>query len=261
MNLKESLPSQKSSATGSSLLQEESKRMSEKIKQLQSHMQREREKRHEITNLPDSGKVSSMDTSTTYSPSPEIECPVFVFLKSIGMERYHSNFLSNQVNSLEKLRDVSETFMENLKIPIGHRLKILKNLKTLQESQSFNEKIEKRQDFGIKTEEKQDSGLFKLTSNGLSTITSKNFGFEVKTEESYSLNEKKTCWNCFKVKDCSEGIEAYKKFFCCGGCVAEFEKTEMKLCECGNRMLRWDGVYFEDKWICKVCEDNRRIDD
>ena len=261
MNFKESLPSQKSSVTGSTLLQEESKRMSEKIKQLQGHMQREREKRQETANLPDSGKVSSMDTSTTYSPSPEIECPAFAFLKSIGMERYHSSFTSNQVNSLEKLKDVSESFMENLKIPIGHRLKILKNLKSLQESQNFNQITEKIQDFGIKIEEKTDSELFKLTSNGLGTMISKNYGFEVKTDESYSLSEKKTCWNCFKVKDCNEGIEAYKKFFCCARCVEEFEKTEMKICECGNRMLRWDGVYFEDKWICKVCEDNRKIGD
>jgi hypothetical protein len=277
--MKDSFQTHKTTTAGSLLLQEESKKISDKIKELQNHMQREKEKRLDYLNSvnPDSQKLFSVDSSTTHSASPEIENTLLSLLKSCGMDKYFQNFINNQVDDIEKLRNISEGQMESFKIPIGHRLKIIKQLKITQDlaqaalfwktsskDQPFIEKNSKKESPSRKDpnfevfderESKNTRNVFFKTQEKPGN-KEKNFFFgEIGTELSFSLSEKKPCWTCLKVVVEGKGLKRHSKFFCSDNCLDEFQKQEMRSCKCGARFFRKEGIFFEDGWICNICAE------
>ncbi|CAG9311446.1 unnamed protein product [Blepharisma stoltei] len=51
------------------------------------------------------------------------------FLASIGMEKYASAFQDNGIDDLEILCELNEAHLEQLGVPLGHRIKILKKIR------------------------------------------------------------------------------------------------------------------------------------
>jgi SAM domain (Sterile alpha motif) len=55
------------------------------------------------------------------------------FLKDIGLEKYSKVMMDNGIDDLEILQEVNETHLEQLGIVLGHRIKILKKIKEINE--------------------------------------------------------------------------------------------------------------------------------
>jgi len=139
---------------GTEILQEEAKRMEEKLSELKEFMMKEKEKRDNAPRMKDGSKWRSAATTKPISgyadavlaqkakigskpllvPNPEPENSksnpeIFQFLSSCGLEKYQKLFLDNGIDELEILMELTESHLANLSIPLGHRLKILKKIK------------------------------------------------------------------------------------------------------------------------------------
>ena len=51
------------------------------------------------------------------------------FLSKINLEKYSSKFIQNGIEDLETILELSDTHLDALGIPLGHKLKILKQSK------------------------------------------------------------------------------------------------------------------------------------
>lgn len=248
---------------GFSELEEESKRMSGKIKELQVHMQREKEKR--LENLAEGGKgfTNLNDTLATLSATPEIDCVVMMFLRNCGMERYYENFINSQINDLSGLQDLTEKTLEEMKIPIGHRLKILKHLRTVPKNEKvFNqnfttEHVQKSGDETFLKDKILGQSFITLTENTSSTTKSYAVSKDpTETVLSFSIQAKVPCWQCLKVHPAPDSILNYNKNFCSETCLGRFEASEKKTCACGAKFLRKQGIFYQENWICNLCAEN-----
>jgi hypothetical protein len=158
----------------SEILQEEAKRMEERLSELKDFMLKEREKRDTAPRMKDGSKWRSSATSkpiTGYAdfvlskkpklsqkPKPSQE-DLKNFLLSCGLEKYLKLFKDQGIEDLEILQEVTETHLQDMGIPIGHRLKLLKKLKEAKEPKSQEPLPETLQgknsskDLGIQLEE------------------------------------------------------------------------------------------------------------
>ena len=73
-------------------------------------------------------------------PAEKPENEVDKFLKSMGLEKYSKIMNENGIDDLEILQELNETHLEELGIVLGHRLKILKKIKEMNEPQKNEEK-------------------------------------------------------------------------------------------------------------------------
>lgn len=162
----------------SEVLQEEAKRMEEKLSELKQFMVKEKEKRDNAPKMKDGSKWRSAATSkpiTGYADTvlaqktkivtkqvqgkkedsgkltegKEPNDEIFGFLVSCGLEKYHKVFLDNGIDEMEILMEITEGHLSNLNIPLGHRLKILKNIKECKgkenEVQADAQKVESKE--------------------------------------------------------------------------------------------------------------------
>jgi hypothetical protein len=53
------------------------------------------------------------------------------FLKSINLDKYSDRFAENGIEDEETILELNDTHLDGLKIPLGHKLKILKRIKTI----------------------------------------------------------------------------------------------------------------------------------
>ncbi|OMJ73500.1 hypothetical protein SteCoe_27800 [Stentor coeruleus] len=145
------------------VLQEEAKRMEEKLSELKEFMQKEKEKRNQEPKLKDLSRLrinpSNKLLINNTEPKPKtqdealqlkkneyiptstlLESPInnpyqqnqlFDFLSNCGMEKYYKSFIDNGIEDLEILLELTEPHLVNMKIPLGHRLKILKKIRDL----------------------------------------------------------------------------------------------------------------------------------
>lgn len=241
-------------------LEEESKKMSGKIKELQVHMQREKEKRMGDfgAGVNDGNAVFILnDTLATLSASPEVECVVMMFLKNCGMEKYYDAFISNQIHDLPALKNLTESALEAIKIPIGHRLKILKNLRTFlnsdkTESNKLNPSTQHKET--IIKDLLPSQPFFQLTESTSirKPFVTKDFN---ETALSFSIQAKVPCWQCLRVHPEPDSIKNYNKNFCSDSCLGKFESTEKKTCTCGAIFLRKQGIFYKEMWICNLCAE------
>lgn len=253
----------KDGRTGSSAgfgLEEESKRMSGKIKELQMHMMREKGKRMAEFGSGTgeaNGALVLNDTLASFSASPEVECVVMMFLKNCGMEKYYDAFISNQIHDLPTLKSLTESSLEALKIPIGHRLKILKNLRTFLNSDTTESNKINPPVIHENTKLKDivpTQPFFQLTESTpiRRPLLTKD---PTETSLSYSIQAKVPCWQCLRVHPEPDSIKNYNKNFCSETCLVKFESTEKKTCTCGNTFLRKQGIFYKEMWICNLCAE------
>ena len=141
----------------SDILQEEAKRMQEKLSELKDFMNKEKEKRDAgprmkdgskwrsaattkpisgyadlvLTQKPKISKTSKVTIEESKSAKPSISLDAF--LSSCGLQKYLKLFHDQGIEDIEILQELKENHLSDLGIPIGHRLKILKKLKELKE--------------------------------------------------------------------------------------------------------------------------------
>jgi SAM domain (Sterile alpha motif) len=165
----------------SDILQEEAKRMEERLSELKEFMQKEKEKRDSGPKMKDGSKWRSAVTTKPISgyadlvlsqkpkiqtkpkPAPKkeeflptsailgteekpaIPVPkdeVLDFLANCGMEKYHKVFLDNGIEEIEILLELTEAHLTNMNIPLGHRLKILKKIKDVKGKENNYKQLE-----------------------------------------------------------------------------------------------------------------------
>ncbi len=51
------------------------------------------------------------------------------FLAKINLEKYVKKFIGNGIEDLETILELSDTHLDALGIPLGHKLKVLKQIK------------------------------------------------------------------------------------------------------------------------------------
>lgn len=60
------------------------------------------------------------------------------FLTSINLVKYKDNFIDNGVEDLEIILELDEKHLEQLSIPLGHKLKVMKKIKDLRKEKGMS---------------------------------------------------------------------------------------------------------------------------
>lgn len=72
---------------------------------------------------------------------PEPTDQILEFLQSCGLEKYLSILTENGIDELEILLELNEEHLNNLNIPLGHRLKILKKIRDYKNQSSQSDRV------------------------------------------------------------------------------------------------------------------------
>ena len=60
------------------------------------------------------------------------------FLKSIQLEKYVKSFITNGIEDLETILELNDTYLDQMQIPMGYKLKILKKIKTIRQESGMS---------------------------------------------------------------------------------------------------------------------------
>ena len=63
---------------------------------------------------------------------------VDVFLESAGLPRYRDTFLDNGVEDLETILELDDKHLEQMGVPMGHKLKLVKRIKEIRVSKGLH---------------------------------------------------------------------------------------------------------------------------
>lgn len=388
----------------SDVLQEEAKKMEEKLAELRQFMAKEKEKRDSVSVQKDGSRWRSAASNKplknysnfvlSYKPRPgstskkepvqkkkeefvptsallgmeenkaasdnikkalsqqaETSNEVKEFLKSCGMEKYSEILLSNGIDDMEIVLELTEDHLANLSVPLGHRLKIMKKIRELRsmsgtytnnikpssavkleksetkneleplpyegekaiasntqntqastgnlldgeynEAESYNMFKEALDNFrkagsAIQTkaltktaESESKSDLKKVRFTDPITEDMLRNPTENKKKSSWLLDEqsdwdptkaviadtreegsttnasikllgenKRSCWECYKLFSKEAGIEMNQKEFCSQDCVQKYKKNRSINCRCGNSFMKEEGLFRSGEWVC-----------
>ncbi len=62
---------------------------------------------------------------------------VETFLASVNLQKYTSTFLENGVDDLEIILELDDKHLEQMSVPLGHKLKIMKRIKELRKDRGM----------------------------------------------------------------------------------------------------------------------------
>lgn len=270
------------------------------------------------------------------------------FLKSCGMDKYSEVLLSNGIDEMEILLELTEDHLSNLSIPLGHRLKIMKKIRelrnltgaattnpstnsvrNLEKSETLGEleplPYEGEQGIGSNTHASSGNLLdgeyneaesynmfkdalenFRKAGSAVQTKTlSKSNESESKTdlkkvrftdpiteemlknptenkkkstwlldeksdwdptkaviadtrEEGSTTNasikllgeNKRSCWECYKLFTKETGTEFNQKEFCSQECIQKYNKARSISCRCGKQFMKEEGLFRSGEWVC-----------
>lgn len=212
------------------------------------------------------------------------ESEIEVFLAGCGLEKYLDAFLSNGIEDLEVVMELTDEHLGGLGLPLGHRIKLLKRVREWKAGKSemgLNSKEGAAQvasdGFGM-FREAVDSFRKGGTITTLPVSPSNTASIQVvqvpkevlptpappvkpkKTTEgtdAAAVNEslglmsesaRESCWECYRVF--SGGFGFIDKRFCSEACVDAFKKKYYLTCECGQVFTRDDGELWGSTWFC-----------
>ena len=160
------------------------------------------------------------------------------FLKEINLERYTDIFIIHEITELNTIKLLEDKHFQNMKIPIGHKLKILKHIKELKESEikDMSGDPKPNLDFKISNETFQKSNSFEEKLEKIKTASSIN------DSKATSLYDCST-FNDINLKEKSQNQEQLK--------VDEEEKKIMKVPIKNENVLiinENDPLKFENIW-------------
>ena len=138
-------------------------------------------------------------------PAEKPENEVDKFLKSMGLEKYSKIMNENGIDDLEILQELNETHLEELGIVLGHRLKILKKIKEMNEPQKNEEKTIIKNMSPLRKQEFPSQEPKSIIKN-MSPLRKQEFS----SQESLLLN-KKSSENALKPFVNKNSFESYDK--------------------------------------------------
>lgn len=72
------------------------------------------------------------------SSQAETNAEVKEFLQAIKLEKYEQKLIDNGVEDLETILELRDEHIEQIGIPLGHKLKIMKRIKDLRASKGMS---------------------------------------------------------------------------------------------------------------------------
>ncbi|CAK83017.1 unnamed protein product (macronuclear) [Paramecium tetraurelia] len=202
-------------------MQEEAKKMAEKLAKLKQNLNSQKMERSQISKQSgDMSESSRWQNNTTPNnrilkdrpPSNKSE-PIESFLKSIKLDTYVQKFKENGFEELDILFDIQKEQLQQMEIPLGHQIRLMKKIRELKQSVEMNEviiqneskydelegillnKIEPLIDLSF-TNPKKRSSLQKERQKSLKKVTFKEnddqkgyLGVEQSFHQSFILNE------------------------------------------------------------------------
>ncbi|CAD8186074.1 unnamed protein product [Paramecium octaurelia] len=130
-------------------MQEEAKKMAEKLAKLKQNLNSQKMERSQISkqsgDLTDSSRWQNYTTPNNRilkdrPPSNKSE-PIESFLKSIKLDTYVQKFKENGFEELDILFDIQKEQLQQMEIPLGHQLRLMKKIRELKQSVEVNEVI------------------------------------------------------------------------------------------------------------------------
>lgn len=63
---------------------------------------------------------------------------VDTFLNSINLAKYKERFVENGIEDEETILELNDTHLDALSVPLGHKLKMIKRIKTIREEKGMS---------------------------------------------------------------------------------------------------------------------------
>ena len=313
----------------SELLEQEAKRMEERLLQLKEHMKQEKERRQTETRFKDgsrwrgglttkplkgyadavlkakprprpASKGAFVPTSDLFNTSgslateaaenppkqpidkPEIE-EIRAFLESCGLEKHTQTFMSNGIEDMEVVMELTEEHLADLNLPLGHRIKLLKRIRDLKSAENETAPASKPLPNKVETSIQATNDSFSLFKEAVDSFrnggtatnlpTSPKSYVSIAAEPVYTPKavartetegtdagavnetvglmkevERDSCWECYRIFSGGEGF--LDKRFCCVECVEAFKAKYYLSCACGKVFTRDEGELWGSTWFC-----------
>lgn len=75
--------------------------------------------------------MAAQNQAPAAAPKPEENVEVKTFLGDIKLDKYYDKLIENGVEDLETILELKDEHIEQMGIPLGHKLKIIKRIKDL----------------------------------------------------------------------------------------------------------------------------------
>ncbi|CAD8092665.1 unnamed protein product [Paramecium sonneborni] len=128
-------------------MQDEAKKMADKLAKLKQNLNSQKMERSQISKQSgDMTESSRWQNNTTNNnqilkdrpPSNKSE-PIESFLKSIKLDTYVQKFKENGFEELDILFDIQKEQLQQMEIPLGHQIRLMKKIRELKQTTEVNE--------------------------------------------------------------------------------------------------------------------------
>ena len=77
-------------------------------------------------------KEYAVSTQASYVGGNDNDCPeVMEFLATVNMHKYYQRMIDNGIEDEETILELNDSHLDAMRIPLGHKLKMLKRIKTI----------------------------------------------------------------------------------------------------------------------------------
>lgn len=201
------------------------------------------------------------------------------FLRNHNLSQYYQLLLSKGFEEIEILREITAEMLNEMQIPPGHQIKLMKALRKdakIEEKPDITRKIcsssvAKRTDLVELPLEIEETRAFsqKTAAKAVKKVNfSQNIKENTKIDEgtgtsprNFEANARKpakiSCWNCFKLFESCDFCE-YAKSFCSEACRDAFLRTNELVCaKCAKKKLKTQGIHRNSQFFCdEACAPN-----
>jgi hypothetical protein len=280
-------------------------RMQAKLEELKAYMQANRHKRNadplkaqpirSNSNRivkPAPPQAASRDDLSALTSTETGLSQVKQFLTGCGLERYFEELTHNGIDDMEILLELSDSHLNGLNIPLGHRIKLLKRIKEVRDngpprqqtpspphkpltlepsdksfgvaSDFFKQALDQFKKGGSASQRVAIvEGLINSTSDKQTTREPvRTRSLTTTTSTMTATGESKaSCWQCYSLHAKSQGRTFYNKDFCSDSCCDLFIAAQQLVCKCGEKFIRASGVlrlgtrYCSEECVSKVHEE------
>ncbi|CAK85627.1 unnamed protein product (macronuclear) [Paramecium tetraurelia] len=130
-------------------MQEEAKKMAEKLEKLKQNLNSQRMERSQISKQ-SGDQIESVRWQNNTTPNNRIlkdrppsskSEPIETFLKSIKLDTYVEKFKENGFEELDILFDIQKEQLQSMEIPLGHQIRLIKKIRELKQSVEVNQVV------------------------------------------------------------------------------------------------------------------------
>lgn len=185
---------------------------------------------------------------STASASAHTPSSLSSFLSELGLSRYLSQLLKNGIEDLETAYELTESDLEQMGIPLGHRIKILKRLRDLYGPREETKTSKLPNKPPLPPTLPPPEALAKPVRSAKKAGNSAESGHG----KLMSVNERIGCWECYRTffKEVGEVLDG--KVFCTRICAEKYRQKASIACPCGLAQLKSSSIYSEGVYYCSV---------